>query len=294
MAVYSINDIEQLTGIKAHTLRIWEKRYGLDFAQRSPNNVRYYLDDDLKSIMNISVLYKHGMKISHIAKMSPQEIREKVIQVTEVHQSHSLGLDALTLSLINLDQHSFDHIINLNTKQSGFHEVLEKLIFPLFDKINEMYLTGTIKPVHESFLNHILKGKLMVEIDKMRSSSNVKHPNTLIFQPFGTLEELSAMILNYYLLSSGRYPINLGNTTSPQDILDAYRLHTPDYIVGLFNLEMSEQDWNEYYTLIRGELPNTTLVLSGFLVYQKGIQTEGNVVVLPDLNTILELLKEAD
>ena len=291
MAIYSINDIEQLTGIKAHTLRIWEKRYGLDFAHRSPSNIRYYLDEDLKNIMNISVLYKHGMKISKIAKLNASEIREKVVQLTEVHKSHSFGLDALTLSLINLDQHSFDHIININREQSGFEEVLEKLIFPLFDKINEMYLTGTIKPVHESFLNHILKGKLMVEIEKMRSSSTHKEPDYLIFQPSGSMEEMSGMILNYYLLESGRYTLNLGNITSSLDIVDAYKIHKPKYIIGLFNLEMSDEEWNEYYEQLRSNFDDSQLIISGFLVYQKGVQSDDNVTVLPDLNAILQLLK---
>ena len=294
MAIYSINDIEQLTGIKAHTLRIWEKRYGMDFAHRTPANVRYYLEEDLKQLMNIAVLYKNGIKISQIAKLTPQERREKVVQLTEVHQSHSLGLDALTLSLINLDQYSFDHIININKEQSGFEQVLKDLIFPLFDKINEMYLTGTIKPVHEGFLNHILKGKLMVEIDRHRSESKVKNPDFMIFQPYGSVEDMSAMILNYYMLSSGRYTLNLGNTTSAQDIIDAYEVHHPSYIIGLFNLEMSDEDWSEYYDRLKNKFQNAHLVLSGFLVYQKGIKSEENVTVVPDLNSILHLLKDSE
>lgn len=291
MAVYSINDIEQLTGIKAHTLRIWEKRYGLDFAQRSSNNIRYYLDDDLKNIMNISVLYKHGIKISKIAKMSPVEIREKVVQLTEVHKSHTLGLDALTLSLINLDQHSFDHIINLNARQNGFKDVLENLIFPLFDKVNEMYLTGTIKPVHESFLNYILKGKLMVEIDRMRSQSEDHEPKYLIFQPYGSMEEISALLLNYYLLESGYYTLNLGNTSGPSDLQEAYHLHKARNIIGLFNLEMKKEEWESYYQHLKGHYHKANLILSGFWVFQEGILSHDNIMVLSDLRAIVDYIK---
>ncbi|MDX1685207.1 MAG: MerR family transcriptional regulator [Saprospiraceae bacterium] len=292
MAVYSINDIEQLTGIKAHTLRIWEKRYDMDFAHRTPTNVRYYLEEDLKNIMNISVLYNHGMKISKIAKMTNQEIRERVLQLTEVHKSHSTGLDALTLSLINLDQHSIDHIINLNTEQSGFSDVLENLIFPLFDKVNEMYLTGTIKPVHEGFLNNVLEGKLMVEIDRLRSTSDKKDPDYIIFQPYGSLEEISALILNYYLLEAGSYPLNIGNTTGFSDVIDAYNLHNVDHVIGLFNLEMQESEWKDYHVRLPEKLPSADLIFSGFWVYQQGLKSQGNITVMPDLNAILAYLEE--
>lgn len=291
MAIYSINDIEQLTGIKAHTLRIWEKRYGIDFAHRSPSNVRYYLDDDLKSLMNISILYKNGIKISKIAKFSPSEIREQVARMTEVHQSHSLGLDALTLSLINLDQATFDRIININAEQNGFKVVLEQLIFPLFDKINEMYLTGTIKPVHEGFLNYMLEGKLMAEIDRLRSQWSLQGPDYMIFQPSHGGEEIGSMILNYYLLYSGKYTLNLGSISSSQDIIDAHHLHPCNYLIGLFNTEMSAEDLKIYVNEVLDGCPGSHLILSGFWVYQAGIEDTDRVSVMPDLNAILGFLE---
>ena len=292
MAVYSITDIEQLTGIKAHTLRTWEKRYGLQISRRSPANVRFYLDEDLRRIINISILNKAGMKISQIARLNWAEIRHKVAETADVHNSHETDLDSLSLCLINLDQNCFDRIISINTEQNGFNWVLDHLIFPLFEKINAMYLTGTIKPVHESFFNYLLKGKIMSQIDKLRSKQSHFEPEYLIFQPSGSAEELGSMLLNYHLIDSGKSTLNLGVNIDTSDIIEAYQLHKVTSIIGLFNADVSKEEIERYIDQVHDHAPEAQLILSGFDVFRAGITSEGHVIVLSDLNAIMSFIKE--
>ena len=141
MVVYSISDLEKLSGVKAHTLRIWEKRYGILHPKRTETNIRYYLDEDLRLLLNISLLNKNGIKISKIAKMSPIELQEKVSEITEIDASFEGQIDALTISLIELNEENAVKIINKNIEQKGFRETMLQVIYPLLDKLVLMWLS---------------------------------------------------------------------------------------------------------------------------------------------------------
>jgi len=293
MAIYSIHEIEELTGVKAHTIRMWEKRYGLDVSKRTKGNVRYFEEDGLKMLLNISVLNKSGVKISKIAKMDEGEIKSKAAEAAHVHSSHLGGVDALTLSIINLDQSSFDTIVNKHIKQEGFKSTLENLIFPLFDKVNEMYLTGTVKPVNEAFLNQLLLGKMLVQIDQLRAKIPSTAPKYFLFQPALSNEELSVVILNYYLVYHGLQAINIGANIMPNDIVEAYEVHQPNYIIGLFNALPEDVSVMQYVDTIKNKCPDSELVLSGYLVLTEGIAPSEGVKVMEDLNTLLDFIKES-
>ena len=149
MVVYSISDLEKLSGVKAHTLRIWEKRYGILQPKRTESNVRYYVDEDLRLLLNISLLNKNGLKISKIAKMCPIELQKKVTEITEIDASFEGQIDGLTISLIELNEENAVNIINKNIEEKGFRETMLQVIYPLLDKLVLMWLSGSINAVHE-------------------------------------------------------------------------------------------------------------------------------------------------
>ena len=161
MAVYSIRDLEQLSGIKAHTIRMWEKRYAIVSPKRTPTNIRYYEDDDLKKLLNVAVLNKSGIKISKIACMESSELVEKVAQLSDMGPVQEDQLDALTLSLVELDEYKFDHILSSNIEQIGFERTMLEVIYPLTEKLGYMWMTGSIKHVQEKFMNNVLKQKMI-------------------------------------------------------------------------------------------------------------------------------------
>ena len=152
MVVYSIKDLENLTGIKAHTIRIWEKRYGIIEPRRTNTNIRYYLEEDLKKIMNIALLNRNGYKISKIAKLQNNDIHSIAAKLTDVDKTFENQLDGLTLSVLELNEDNFLKIFNANISQNGFKQTMLDVIYPLLDKLGMMWMTGSIEPIHENFV----------------------------------------------------------------------------------------------------------------------------------------------
>ena len=175
MAVYSIKDLEKLCGIKAHTIRIWEQRYGLIKPKRTKTNIRYYMDADLKLLLNIALLNRNGTKISKIASMSEMEIAEKVATISEIDFEGGAQLDALTLSMIEMDEVKFDRILTTNIRQLGFEKTMLEVIYPFLDKLSLLWLTGSINPAQENFISNLIRQKIIVAIDN--ESFSVKRNN---------------------------------------------------------------------------------------------------------------------
>ena len=199
MAVYSIRDLEKLSGIKAHTIRIWEQRYGIIEPQRTKTNIRYYEDDDLKFLLNIALLNKNGIKISKIAKMSKGEVAEKVAAISEINFEYGTQLDALTISMIEMDEFKFDRIVSTNIQQLGFERTMLEIIYPFLDKLSLLWLTGSINPVQENFMSYLIRQKIIVAIDNEPLPSNKSSNKFMVYLPEGERQELSLLFMHYLL-----------------------------------------------------------------------------------------------
>jgi DNA-binding transcriptional MerR regulator len=165
MAAYSIRDLERLSGIKAHTIRIWEKRYGLIEPRRTTTNIRTYCDTELKKILNVSLLNRNGLKISKIVCMSSQEIADQVSRITHFMPDEQSQIEGLTTAMIDFDEARFERIIARSVIQFGFEDTLIKIIYPFFVKIGLMWQTGTVNPAQEHFVTNLVRQKVMVAID---------------------------------------------------------------------------------------------------------------------------------
>ena len=139
MAVYSINDIEKLSGVKAHTIRIWEKRYDILANRRTDTNIRYYLDEDLELILNIAHLNKKGIKISKLATMTPEEIKQKIADSCEVDVIFENHIDGLMLSMFELNEYKFLKLLNHHIREIGFEKTMDDVIYPMLDKLSVMW-----------------------------------------------------------------------------------------------------------------------------------------------------------
>ena len=167
MAIYTINDIEKITGVKAHTIRIWEKRYNIVPPKRTATNIRFYSESDLRKISNIVLLNHNGYKISEISEMPEAKIDTLVASHTSVESFSIDSLDAMTLSILQLDEQKFLHLLDTNIKQDGFESTFENMLLPLLDKLHILWLSGSMKRVHEEFVNTIIKRKLIHAISNL-------------------------------------------------------------------------------------------------------------------------------
>lgn len=287
---YSIKDLENLSGIKAHTLRIWEKRYNIIKPARTDSNIRYYRDEDLQKILNISILNRHGIKISRIAGMSGDDIRNKVVEFTNVEDSLIDHLDAMMLSVLELDESKLNILLDHQINTFGFEATVNNVLYPLLDKLSMMWLSGSVKGVHENFLLSIIKRKITVEIDRLSKDDPNCDFRCLLFLPENETHELSLLFLNYLLVKKGARVINLGSGMSLIDILEGNLIFKPAYIFTLFNDTVAGRSLQQYLTELGNNTGNTQVIVTGYQVARQELKLPQNVIALASFPEINEFI----
>jgi MerR family transcriptional regulator, light-induced transcriptional regulator len=210
LARYSISDLEKLTGIKAHTIRIWEKRYGIFSPERTDTNIRYYGISDLQRLMNISFLNKHGFKISLISDMDDVRIQEEVARICEIPGAEEGLLSDLLKAVTDIDEDRFEKYLNSSILKMGFEQTFQQVVFPLLEKVGLLWQIGKISACQERFSNNLIRHKLVVAIDGMVGQNATSARNYLLFLPSGHYDEINLLYANYLLRKAGHHVIYLG------------------------------------------------------------------------------------
>ena len=188
MGQYSIRDVEVLSGIKAHTLRIWEKRYDLLKPLRTDTNIRYYDDSQLRLILNISTLNRKGYKISRIAHMSEREMAEEILRSSDMADSDD-QIEMLVRAMIDFDAAVFEQVISALSTQLGFEETCTRLFFPFMMRTGVLWTAGTIRPAQEHFVTNLLRRKLLAAIDGVQVPVSTHARRYVLFLPEGEYHE---------------------------------------------------------------------------------------------------------
>lgn len=268
MGVYSIKDLEQLSGIKAHTLRIWEQRYDILHPKRTPTNIRYYDDDDLRLVLNISSLNKNGHKISRIAKMSFDEIQELVREISSSNLECATQINALIIAMVELEEARFEKIISTNTLQFGFEKTMIQVIYPFLEQIGILWQTGSINPAHEHFISNLIRQKLIVAIDGQVGIPNANAPKYILFLPEGELHELSLLFAAYIIKSRKNKVIYLGQSLPLCDLKMIIDFQKPDYVFSIISSFPTSEELKPYLEELIYLCPKSEFLLSGYQVTQ--------------------------
>lgn len=290
MAIYSINDLEKLSGIKAHTIRIWEQRYELICPERTKTNIRYYDDTDLKLLLNIALLNKSGIKISKIATMSKVEIQDKVAQISEVNFQYDTQLDAITIAMIEMDEYKFDRILSSNIQQMGFERTVMEVIYPFLERLSLLWLTGSVNPVQEHFMSYLLRQKVIVAIDKEPLVSGRDVKKFLIYLPEGERQELSLLFMHYMLKSRRNQVIYIGQDITLDDLRDTYNIHKPDYVFSLINEPFPKISIQQYIDSVSSLFEKSQVLLSGYQVVNKELKIPQNMTILDSLDDTIRFI----
>lgn len=290
MSTYSIKDFEQLSGIKAHTLRIWEQRYNLLQPKRTDTNIRFYDDDDLKLILNVALLNDSGMKISKIACMATSEVREEVMRLTERSLTHDDQIHALTICMIEMDEERFDKILSTNILKLGFEQTMLNVIYPFMSKIGLLWQTGAINPAQEHFISNLVRQKLIVAIDGQITQNGGK--KFLLFLPEGELHEISLLFASYLIKSKGHKVIYLGQSTSNDDLLSVFKLHQPDYLLTIITTSPSSEYVQDYVTALSERFTSSQILVTGYQVIGQDLTFPDNVSQMSYIRDIKDFLEE--
>jgi len=290
MSLYSIRDLEQLSGIKAHTLRIWEQRYNIINPKRSDTNIRYYDDIDLKLILNISLLKDRGFKISRIAEMTDAEIHKEIIKITEKSNNTNEQVQALTLAMIELDEQQFEKIIATHVIQQGFERTMMDIIYPFLIKIGVMWQTSAIHPAQEHFMSNLIRQKLIVAIDGQVLKPNPKASKFLLFLPEGELHELSLLFAQYLIKSRNHKTIYLGQSLPLQDLHEVFSVYQPECIITIATTHPSQSTIQAYINQLSQKFPQTKICLSGYQIIGQDLEIPDNCTLLYKMNDLIEFI----
>ncbi len=293
MAIYSIKDLEKLSGIKAHTIRIWEKRYKLLHPQRTDTNIRYYQDADVKLLLNAALLNRHGFKISKIAGMSQAEINEAIIRISESDVDTEVQSDALTLAMLEMDEEKFAATIEQRILEMGFKETIMKVFFPFLNRLSVLWMTGSVLPVQENYIAGLIRQKLYVAIDAIPIP---KKPTTsfLLFLPEGEEQELSLLFIHYLLKDQGFQVFNLGRNVSLEDLKQAYRILHPDFVFTIINDGLFRTPLRDYVEELALHCRVSKVLLTGIQVNRQPIKTKSNCHIFDGLESILSYLEDVN
>lgn len=245
--VFSIGDLEGLSGVKAHTIRMWEKRYALLTPQRGENNLRYYGLDELRKLLNVVLLTGYGVKISKVAKMGTSEIEMMVgeIRVGRKDINHTIHL--FKLAMMTFDQPLFldatDHLL----AKMPFEEVFPGYYLPFLEEIGIMWQAGTIQPAHEHFISCLIR--MVVMQQTAICSRKVKKgtvPSYVLFLPFGEIHELGLMYLQYLITYHGQGCVYLGSNIPLDSLSEVTRLFRNVTFITYLTVLPAEKPLDQY------------------------------------------------
>ncbi|MBP9098099.1 MAG: MerR family transcriptional regulator [Ferruginibacter sp.] len=273
MDSFTIKDLENLSGIKAHTLRIWEQRYSFLKPSRTFTNIRYYGNEELKKILNIALLNKYGYKISHIDKMNEAEIKEKLLSLSQMEAQQERIVNDLIKNMIDLDMESFENTLDRFILSRGIERAITQIIFPFLEKIGILWLTNHINPAQEHLVTNLVRQKLIVGIEGVSTSIKV-NKTVLLFLPEGEYHELGLLFMYFILKSRGANVIYLGSNVPIKDVAYVVNLKKPDYLYSHLTSVGQNFNFDRFLTNLRQKFQNIPVIISGQLTqnFEKKIQ----------------------
>lgn len=293
MNAFTIKDLENLSGIKAHTIRIWEQRYKFLKPQRTTTNIRYYTNDELKTLLNIALLNKYGFKISHIDRMQPAEIREKILSLGDARAIQERIINDLVQQMIDLDMETFEKVLNGNISSKGIERTITQIIFPFLEKIGILWQTGHINPAQEHLVTNIIRQKLMVAIEKCIPPVSM-NKTVLFFLPEGEHHELGLLFMYYLLKSKGAKTIYLGANVPLKDVEYVVKLKNPDMIFIHMTATATTFNFEKFLINLEQKIPHTPTIISGLLAQHYKKRVPNFVHFKKSLSEVMDYLSSLD
>lgn len=270
MNAFTIKDLENLTGIKAHTIRIWEQRYGFLKPQRTDTNIRYYNNEELKKILNIALLNKYGFKISHIDKMTADDIKAKLLTINNVQAQQERVVNSLIQAMVDMDLEGFEDTLEDQIAAKGIEKTIHQTIFPFMERIGVLWITGHINPAQEHLVSNIIRQKLIVGTEAVNPMFQLKKTG-LLFLPEGEYHELGLLFIQYLLKSRGLHVLYLGANVPLEDVEYVVKHKTPDFIYTHLTSVSSVFNFDKFIHQSLKRFASVPLIISGRLAanYEK-------------------------
>ena len=297
MIKYSIKDLEKFSGIKAHTIRIWEQRYQLLTPKRTETNIRYYDEDQLKYLLNVPLLLEHGFRISQICAMTGAEFNAHLKEVagkglnSKEDNMLNAAVNELVLAMLELDEQRFEKIMSSSLLQRSFEEVLIKVIYPFLKRIGVMWRIGEVSTAQEHFIYQLIRQKIIVAIDSLivRSKSSEKY---LLFLPKSEFSDLLILLFTYILKNRGKQCIYLGADIPFKDLQQVAQITKPDVLFTFVKAPASKLDTQAYIYELSEKFGDKQILISGNPYFMEELEYPKNVLLILEANDLIEMLTD--
>lgn len=272
MNAFTIKDLENLTCIKAHTIRIWEQRYDFLKPQRTDTNIRYYNNEELKKILNIALLNKYGFKISHINKMNEEDIKAKILSINNIHAQQERIVNALIQAMVDMNLEGFESLMEEHIRAKGIEKTIYQIIFAFMERIGVLWITGHTNPAQEHLVSNIIRQKLIVGTEACNPIFKLKK-SCLLFLPEGEFHELGLLFIQYLLKNRGVKVYYLGTNVPLEDVDYVVKYKQPDFIYTHLTSVSTLFNFEKFLNQSLKRFNGTPLVISGRLAasYEKKI-----------------------
>lgn len=289
MNAFTIKDLENLSGIKAHTIRIWEQRYSFLKPQRTDTNIRYYSNDQLKTVLNISLLNKYGFKISHIDRMSDGEIQEKILSLTNAQAQQERIINEMIKCMMEMELGTFEEILNNYVHLRGIERTIVQIIFPFLERIGILWITNHINPAQEHLVSNIIRQKLIVGIET--TVSHIKIDKTLLlFLPEGEHHELGLLFAWYLFKSRGVKVLYIGADAPLKDVEFVVKAKKPDYLYTHLTTVSNNFNFERFLVKLKLLIPSTPLIMSGQMTQAYKKKMSDNIQLKRSLAEVMEFI----
>jgi DNA-binding transcriptional MerR regulator len=288
MAEYKIKDLENLTGIKSHTIRIWEKRYSILSPDRTDTKIRTYTDDELTHLLTVSMLNRNGIKISKIAKLE-QEDMNKLLWDIKVNKEPEYSMDKLILALVSLDEELFKGTMNGLIDKYGLEKTFVNHLIPFLDRIGIMWLIGTINPSQEHFMSNLIRQKIISEIDKQPIPKE-DSKSILMYLPEHEWHEISLLFYQFLLRAKGVHTSYLGQSLPYPSLLESIEKLKPHAILSSWLTAVDKKFVVNYFKQLNKDLPDMKVFAGGAQIKANSKELKGLIIEVQDIPELLEHL----
>jgi MerR family transcriptional regulator, light-induced transcriptional regulator len=286
---FTIRDLENLSGIKAHTIRIWEQRYSFLRPKRTETNIRYYSNEELKVILNVALLNKYGYKISQIDRMTEPELKQKVLSLNSAEAVQDRVINELIQAMIDMNMEQFEQSLEGFIFTRGIDKTITQIIFPFLERVGILWMTGHIVPAQEHLVSNVIRQKLIVGIDGIVSHVRV-NKTILLFLPEGEHHELGILYMYYLLRARGVKTLYLGADVPFKDLEFVVRLKQPDFVYTHLTTRPRYFNLEKFLDRFSTLLPGTQLVISGNKVISQVKKSYTSVHFKNTLQGMLEFI----
>lgn len=295
MVTYSIKDLEKFSGIKAHTIRVWEQRYGLLNPHRTDSNIRYYDEDQLKMLLNVSLLANNGHKISKISKYSREEFNAEVKAIYDRFENEAstealkVKINGMIMAMLELDELKFEKIFSTSLLRRGFEGTILELIYPFLQRIGIMWRTGEVSCAQEHFITNLIRQKVLVAIDAIPLASG-DNEKFLLFLPESEFNELLTLLSTYILKSKGKQCIYLGQDIPFHDLQSVAEITSPHALMTLLTEPASQEESQLYIDQLAEAFASKSIIISGNVSFLHELNRPGNVTIIDNLRHLVEVI----